>query len=84
MVKGDTNEVPQTKDQVGGLLRAGAAARDASARQMDPRRCVRRAGVGQYIMFSEVIMKVVLIDNPKFISGILRKLFGIKKLKQPL
>ena len=26
-------------------------------------------------------MKVVLIDNPKFISGILRKLFGIKKLK---
>ena len=34
-----------------------------------------------YIMFSEVIMKVVLIDNPKFISGILRKIFGIKKNK---
>lgn len=29
-------------------------------------------------------MKVVLIDNPKFFSGILRKLFGIKKVKQPL
>ncbi len=27
-------------------------------------------------------MKVVLIDNPKFISGLLRKLFGIKKLRQ--
>ena len=27
-------------------------------------------------------MKVVLIDNPKFISGILRKIFGIKKIKQ--
>ncbi len=26
-------------------------------------------------------MKVILIDNPKFFSGILRKLFGIKKLK---
>jgi len=26
-------------------------------------------------------MKVVLIDNPKFVSGILRKLFGIKKMK---
>ncbi|MBQ1838972.1 MAG: stage V sporulation protein SpoVM [Ruminococcus sp.] len=26
-------------------------------------------------------MKVVLIDNPKFFSGILRKFFGIKKLK---
>lgn len=29
-------------------------------------------------------MKVVLIDNPKFFSGILRKLFGIKKVKQTL
>ncbi len=27
-------------------------------------------------------MKVVLIDNPKFVSGILRKMFGIKKIKQ--
>ena len=27
-------------------------------------------------------MKVVLIDNPKLISGILRKIFGIKKVKQ--
>lgn len=27
-------------------------------------------------------MKIVLIDNPKFVSGILRKLFGIKKIKQ--
>lgn len=26
-------------------------------------------------------MKVILIDNPKFVSGLLRKLFGIKKLK---
>ncbi len=29
-------------------------------------------------------MKVVLIDNPKFISGLLRKLFGIKKLRQTI
>ncbi len=27
-------------------------------------------------------MKVVLIENPRFISGVLRKLFGIKKIKQ--
>ncbi len=29
-------------------------------------------------------MKVVLIDNPRFISGVLRKLFGIKKIKQTI
>lgn len=27
-------------------------------------------------------MKVVLIERPKFISAILRKLYGIKKLEQ--
>ncbi|MBQ1617293.1 MAG: stage V sporulation protein SpoVM [Ruminococcus sp.] len=27
-------------------------------------------------------MKVVLIENPKLIAGLLRKLFGIKKEKQ--
>ncbi|MBQ5346694.1 MAG: stage V sporulation protein SpoVM [Ruminococcus sp.] len=27
-------------------------------------------------------MKVVLIENPKFISFFLRKLFGIKKIPQ--
>lgn len=27
-------------------------------------------------------MKVVLIENPKFISAILRKIYGIKKEKQ--
>lgn len=29
-------------------------------------------------------MKVVLIENPKFISAILRKIYGIKKEKQKL
>lgn len=32
-------------------------------------------------MYTEVAMKVVVLDNPKFISGILRKCFGIKKVK---
>ena len=29
-------------------------------------------------------MKVVLIENPRFIAGLLRKMFGIKKEKQSL
>jgi hypothetical protein len=46
--------------------------------------CRSRGGVNhcQFIMQTEVAMKVVLIDNPRFISGILRKMFGIKKIKQ--
>ncbi len=34
------------------------------------------------VALQEVIMKVVLIENPKFISFFLRKIFGIKKLPQ--
>ncbi|HCA05418.1 MAG TPA: stage V sporulation protein SpoVM [Ruminococcaceae bacterium] len=29
-------------------------------------------------------MKVVLIENPKIISSILRKIYGIKKVKQDI
>ncbi|MCH5297131.1 MAG: stage V sporulation protein SpoVM [Ruminococcus sp.] len=29
-----------------------------------------------------IIMKVILIENPKFISAILRKIYGIKKETQ--
>jgi hypothetical protein len=43
-----------------------------------------RAGSRQFIMCSEVIMKVVLIENPKFFAGLLRMLFGIKKEKQTI
>lgn len=28
-------------------------------------------------------MKVVLIERPKFLSAILRKIYGIKKVKNP-
>lgn len=44
----------------------------------------RRAGNSKYILYQEVTMKVVLIENPKFISAILRKIYGIKKEKQKL
>ena len=74
--------MPQTKDKAGALLWRGAAGCDASAAQMDARGGNRRADYRQYFMYAEVIMKVVLIDNAKFISGLLRKLFGIKKLRQ--
>lgn len=73
--------MPQTKNQIGGLFRSGHSYRDAAADEVDACSVDRRAHHRMYIMFSEVIMKVVLIDNPKFISGILRKIFGIKKNK---
>ena len=73
--------MPQAKNQIGCLVRRGTAGGDGAARQVDAGHRVGRTGARQSVMFSEVVMKVVLIDNPKFFSGILRKLFGIKKLK---
>ncbi|MEE0957191.1 MAG: stage V sporulation protein SpoVM [Ruminococcus sp.] len=29
-------------------------------------------------------MKVVVLDNPKFVSAILRKIYGIKKVSQDI
>ena len=41
-------------------------------------------GLGLLVASSEVIMRVVLIENPKFFAGLLRMLFGIKKEKQTI
>lgn len=38
----------------------------------------------QYFVCTEVIMKVVLIEKPKFLSAILRKIYGIKKETQSI
>ena len=65
-----------------GIFRAGSAGSVTVADKMGAGRGGRRAGVRQYHVFSEVIMKVVLIDNPRFISCLLRMMFGIKKEKQ--
>lgn len=29
-------------------------------------------------------MKVIVLDNPKFVSAILRKIYGIKKVSQDI
>ena len=37
-----------------------------------------------YVVYGGKAMKVVLIENPKIISSILRKIYGIKKVKQDI
>ncbi|MBE6684249.1 MAG: stage V sporulation protein SpoVM [Ruminococcaceae bacterium] len=48
---------------------------------------MRSATVCQHIMlvntlYSEVVMKIILVRSPGFLAPILRKIFGIKKEKK--
>ena len=82
MIEGDAFEVPQAIYKVGGMLRLGAAARVGAADKVGAGDGFSRAGDRQYIMYSEVIaLKVVVIENPKWIAGILRRMYGKKKKK---
>ena len=64
------------------IFRAGTSDSVAFADPMGACRGCRRAGIRQHYVYTEVIMKVVLIENPKLIAGLLRMMFGIKKEKQ--
>lgn len=66
------------------MVRTRTARRVCAADRMGAVRGGSRAGSRQFIMCSEVIMRVVLIENPKFFAGLLRMLFGIKKEKQTI
>ncbi|MBQ1437677.1 MAG: stage V sporulation protein SpoVM [Ruminococcus sp.] len=72
----------QTKDKIGSLLWHWAADRDFASYKVGAGRGVARAGISQYFLHQEVAMKVVLIEKPRFISALLRKLYGIKKQPQ--
>ena len=75
----------QNKGQIGSLFRTGAACSHCAADQVGIGGSRRRACRGQPFMYSEVsFMKVVLIENPKVLSVILRKIYGIKKVKQDI
>ena len=82
MAEGDRSEMQEKQGQINGLFRTGASDGVAAANPVGACRGCRRAGIRQYYVYSEVIMKVVLIENPRLIAGLLRKMFGIKREKQ--
>ncbi len=61
------------------MLRRGLACSVAVAAEMGACRRGGSAGFCKHYLYQEVVMKVVLIENPKLISAILRKIYGIKK-----
>lgn len=82
MVEGDEGEMPQRTNKARARVRAGLAYRVAFADKMGTCCGGSRACTCEYQLYQEVIMKVILIENPKLISGLLRKFYGIKKEKQ--
>ncbi|MBQ1436793.1 MAG: stage V sporulation protein SpoVM [Ruminococcus sp.] len=73
--------MPQTKGKIRRLLRRRLACRVAVAAKMGVGCRGSRACNSQLNLYQEVTMKVILIENPRFISAILRKIYGIKKVK---
>ncbi len=64
---------------MGGCIWIRLACGNGLANQMGADCSRRNTCIRRHILYSEVIMKVVLIQNPKFIGAILRKIYGIKK-----
>lgn len=69
------------QNQMGGCVRAWYADSNDFADRVGTYYSRRHTCNSQYFLYPEVNMKVILIENPKIIGPILRKIYGIKKVK---